>query len=137
MKNIIILVALALLVSCQPQTRNEKQVRCYRQHNDITDVWLYWYIVTSGGNNYYYSSPSPVTDFSAVQWGSSAGGFDATQAETLGEVSTPVESAGFEGQENTGQAGEVSEPSESGGFEGSGSGDSGGDSGGDGGGGGE
>ncbi len=151
-----------LLSSCnstEPTNSNTNQkVECYKQYDNSTNMWLWYYVIMSNHGNYYYQSTYPINSYSNVNWNTNPGSFDQSTAQSLGETSIPsngfsedmqsnfTESNGFESSSTnstteSSSSTTTSTESESSGFgEGTSSssgGESGGDSGGGDGGGGE
>jgi hypothetical protein len=139
-----LLLAFALL-SCNSHKKSVK-VHCYQVNKGTSDAPLIWYFYVmdgTSGDYYYYSSPTPVTNFSAVTWAESA----SLPAEISGvsptsEVSTDASSLSSDVQGAVdavdaadGGDGGGSGGGDGGGSSGGGSGSDGGSSGGDGGGG--
>lgn len=163
MKKTILFILVALyalsITSCnhkQHKHQDKQEVKTYREKhitNDGTDDYLYWYVMFNDNTNkyYYYSSPTPLDNYSNINWSSTttnpvSASFEETQSLSIDITELPTEiqtefseSQGFESTEQSTStesegfgSDNSSESSESSGFDSGGS-----DGGGDGGGGGE
>jgi hypothetical protein len=80
LKVISVALVIALVAACEPAPRQHHQVQKqnvkvhqYRSHVDGSNDWLYWYVIYLNSSNstqstYYYSSPTPVSNFSSVNF---------------------------------------------------------------------
>lgn len=151
MKNLLILLGFSIIVfsACNnTQEPTKKHVKQYTQtcyHSDGTAYLLYWYLLTSGNRYYYYSSPTPVSNFTTINWNESttnpisdngfteSEGFSLENQEFSNDMQNEFhESSGFEDNssysESNGFESGSSDYTESGGFDDNSSSSSGSDS---------
>lgn len=163
MKKLILFVifGIALLFTACNDSRDysdnhSQKVECYKQFDNTTNSWMWYYVMFgSHGNNYYYHNSYPISSYSNVNWSNSDNTFNQSTATSLGETYVPssgfsedmqsnftesngfessssgyTESNGFSNESSSSDNTSVSTESESGGFGGSedsgGSSDSGG-----------
>lgn len=149
----VILALYALsITSCNQhkQHQDKQEVKTYREKHTTNgnDDYLYWYVMFNDNTNkyYYYSSPTPLDNYSNINWSSTttnpaSSSFEETQSLSIDNTELPTEiqtefseSQGFESAEQSTStesegfdSDNSSESSESSGFD---SGDSGSDGGG-------
>ena len=76
--------------SCVSKTRNthdpqEENVQCYTQTMSNGEL-LFWYmLLRPNGTTYYYSSPTPIDNYSSVNWSTDNNGFNQSSATYVGD----------------------------------------------------
>ena len=71
MKKLLLPLVLLLLISFGCQPTHKTKLHCYVTEELDNDM-IYWYIIYGGdGQVYSYNSPTPVTNFSNVNWSQS------------------------------------------------------------------
>lgn len=66
---LLILLSFFVLIGCVEKRQSKAKIHTYQTTDSETDDLLFWYIIfTNNGGCYYYSSPTPVTNFAAIDW---------------------------------------------------------------------
>lgn len=84
MKKLIFAFALIAILasSCTCPCANQRQIQSYRQYDNHTNEWVYWYLLMRPDNTYYYyHSSTPVSSFRNVKWSTSNDGFNQHQVQ--------------------------------------------------------
>lgn len=71
MKQLFIIIPILFILSCESYKEPRKcKIQQYQTGSEVNNDLLFWYLLFNNHTNsyYYYSSPSPVSNFSTINW---------------------------------------------------------------------
>jgi len=148
---LVLLMVAYMFAGCVEQKHSKAEIHKYKTEGavDGQNEILYWYLMFYNNTYYYYSSPVPITDYSTINWSTSATspselfgatdlGVDMVSSESLSADVADAVDAGTDANADSGTDSNADTGADSNSDAGTDAGaDAGGDTGGDAGGGGD